>query len=118
VYLYTADLIPKMLDDMLKLFLDPYFKPRKVADPDRENLFDLIYSPGKTINSKEKINQRREINWDDLYPTQEKVDEFLRERLSSHKSRLMKIKGFKSVNKTPKKDREDNKSITTRDDLK
>jgi hypothetical protein len=92
-----------MLDDMFKICLDPYFKPKHVDDLDRENLFELIYSPGKTINSKEKVNTRREIKWEDLYPEQEVVDEFLIERHQTHKDRLMKIKGAKQADKSPKK---------------
>ena len=115
----SLDLLPKMLDDMLKICLDPYFKPKNVEDPNRENLFELVYSPGKTINTKEKVNLRREITWDHLYPTKEQVDAFLQERLSTHKTRLMKIKGIKSVKKSPKKEmKEVLRSNTTRDDLK
>jgi len=56
----SIDLLPKMLDDMLKKFVDPYFQPKNVQDPDRTNLFELIYSPGNTVNSKEEVNTRRE----------------------------------------------------------
>ena len=91
-----------MLDDMMKLFVDPVFKPKYVPDPDRENLFELIYSPGNTMNSKESINQRREITWNNLYLTEDDTKEFLNERLNTQKSKLLKYKSFKSVNRTPK----------------
>lgn len=98
------DLLPKMLDDMMKLFVDPVFKPKYVPDPDRENLFELIYSPGNTINSRDKINQRRKITWSDLYLTEQETKEFLNERLPSQKlfSKVLKIRANKSVNRTPK----------------
>ena len=70
---------------MFKITLDPYFKPKRVKDPDRKNLFELIYSPGNTINSKVKINQRREISWDGIYLTEEAKQEFLEERFSSNR---------------------------------
>lgn len=105
---------------MMKICVDPYFKPKKVDDPNRENLFELIYSPGKTMNSKEKVNQRREYTWNDLYPEQTQVDEFLKERLITHKSRLLKIKGIKQRNRTPskKQDAFDIKPNTSREELK
>lgn len=105
-----------MLDDLLKIHLDPYFKPKKVDDPDRENLFELIYSPGNTINSKEKVNKRRDYAWDDLYVTQASKDEFMAHRFSSHKDRLTRLRNTRSVNRTPKKENETKRSITVRDD--
>lgn len=104
-----------MLDDMLKIFLDPYFKPKKVNEPERENLFELVYSPGNTINSKDKVNHRREISWDGLYITEEAKEEFLTERFTSTKQKLMKARIVRSVNRTPK-DSELRRSITVRDD--
>ena len=99
---WSIDILPKMIDDMLKLFLDPYYKPKKIDDPDRENLFELIYSPGNTFYSKEKVNQRREMTWDNLYLTEEETKEFLNERFSTNKVKLTKIRANRASNKTPK----------------
>lgn len=104
-----------MLDDMLKIFLDPYFKPKVTEDPDRENLFELIYSPGNTINSKESVNKRREYSWNDLYPTEEAAKEFLSNRLVQ-KITFCRPKPMKSVNRTPSKDQEVRKSVVVKDD--
>lgn len=102
-------MLPKMLDDMLKLFLDPVFKPKHVNDPDRENLYELIYD-------NQKINQRREYNWDDLYLTKEAQDEFKDHRFSNNRDRLAKLRNVRSNNRTPKKEREHHKSASVRDD--
>lgn len=108
-----------MLDDMFKLFVDPYFKPKKVKDPERANLFELIYSPGNTLNSKEKVNQRREFSWSDLYPDKEKADSFMKERMRKSKSNYLKrIFGGNSVHRTPQKEKEDRRSVTMREDQK
>ena len=39
---YIADLLPKMIDDLTKLVIDPVYPPKHVED--RENLFELVYS--------------------------------------------------------------------------
>jgi hypothetical protein len=109
-------LVENVLDDLFKLFLDPYFKPKKVDDPERENLFELMYSPGNTINSKVKVNHRRDYTWDDLYISKEIGKEFMAHRFSSNKERFTRLKKARSVNRTPKNEHENKRSITLRDD--
>ena len=36
-------LVPTMIDDMLKIVLDPVLKPRLVPNADRESEWELIY---------------------------------------------------------------------------
>jgi len=105
-----------MLDDMLKKFVDPYFQPKNVQDPDRTNLFELIYSPGNTVNSKEEVNTRREYNWDDLYISKDVTENFISHRFSNNRDKFLKARQVNSVNRTPRKDRELRKSVTVRDD--
>jgi hypothetical protein len=61
---YIADLLPKMIDDMTKIVVDPVYPPRFV-EKDRENLFELVYS------EEQNINKRRPFNLDLVYPVPE-----------------------------------------------
>lgn len=63
---YIADLLPKMIDDMTKLIVDPVFQPREV-DNERENLFELVYQE----NIDSTFNKRRPFNLDLVYPIAE-----------------------------------------------
>lgn len=36
-------LVPNLIDDMLKIVLDPVLKPKNETSPDRENLFELLF---------------------------------------------------------------------------
>ena len=40
---YMKKLVPRMMNDMCKLVLDPIYQPRKVPDPDRPNDFKILY---------------------------------------------------------------------------
>ena len=40
---YMKKLVPKMINDMLKIVLDPVLAPKTVPDPDVENGFELLY---------------------------------------------------------------------------
>ena len=40
---YMKVLVPQMINDMLKIVLDPVLKPKTVPDSDRENAFELLY---------------------------------------------------------------------------
>jgi len=42
---YMEELVPKMMDDLLKIVVDPIFKPRIVTE-NNENGFELIYKEG------------------------------------------------------------------------
>ena len=64
---YIADLLPKMIDDMTRIVVDPYFPPRNLQDPERENLFELIYSE----LPENAVNKRRPFSMDLVYPVPE-----------------------------------------------
>ena len=64
---YIADLLPKMIDDMTKIVVDPIFPPKHVEE--RENLFELLYSEGE--NGTNIFNKRRPFNFDLVYPLAE-----------------------------------------------
>jgi len=40
---YMKGLVPRMIEDMLKIVLDPVLKPKTVPEAERENDFELIY---------------------------------------------------------------------------
>lgn len=105
-----------MLDDLLKICLDPYFKPKEVHEPDRENLFELIYSSGNTINSKEKVNQRREYTWDNLYITTECKDNFLAHRFKDDRQKEIRNRNNKSNLRSNKRSGRNGRSAAARDD--
>lgn len=49
---FIADLLPKMMDDLLELVLDPIYPPyNHIPNLDRPNDFELIYSEGKGKDS-------------------------------------------------------------------
>ena len=60
---YIADLLPKMIDDLTKIVVDPIYAPKCVEE--RENLFELIYAENPDIN------KRRSFNLDLMYPAPE-----------------------------------------------
>ena len=62
---YIADLLPKMIDDMVRLVVDPIYPPKEIDE--RPNLFELIYSD----NPENSINKRRPFSLDLLYPVPE-----------------------------------------------
>ena len=64
---YIADLLPKMIDDMTRITVDPYYPPRHIEDPHRENLFELVYSE----QPENAINKRRPFSFDTVYPIPE-----------------------------------------------
>ena len=47
---YMKVLVPNMIEDMLKIVLDPVLKPKNVPDADRENDFELIYREERQKN--------------------------------------------------------------------
>lgn len=78
---YIRNLMPEMVDDMLRLVLDPVFPQAKVEPTDRKNKFDLIYSPGNTNNSEVAVNKRRPYELSILYPVKELQDETVTTRI-------------------------------------
>jgi hypothetical protein len=55
-----------MIEDMLKIVLDPVLKPKSVPDAERENEFELIYQDASQKNGP-AVNVRRPFNLDLLY---------------------------------------------------
>lgn len=77
---YIADLLPKMIDDMTRIVVDPIYPPRNVEDPARENLFELVYS------DDQNINKRRPFSMDLVYPVPE-----LKQQVGTTKQRVPKV---------------------------
>lgn len=63
---YMKKLVPNMIEDMLKIVLDPVLKPKSVPDTERENEFELIYQDASQKNGP-AVNVRRPFNMDLLY---------------------------------------------------
>jgi len=59
---YMEELVPKMIDDLLKIVVDPILKPR-IVSPNDKNGFELIYKEGTT-----PVNVRRPFSQELLYP--------------------------------------------------
>jgi hypothetical protein len=59
-------LVPQMVEDMVKLTVDPVFKPRNKPDEYDKNGFELIYREEQ--NNLPAVNQRRPFNLDFCYP--------------------------------------------------
>ena len=79
---YIADLLPKMIDDMTRIVVDPVYPPRHTEDPHRPNLFELVYSE----NPENAINKRRPYNLDLVYPIPE-----LKQQIGTIKPRNIKV---------------------------
>ena len=67
---FMKDLVPKMINDMLKIVLDPVIPPLTEHDPDRENDFELIYRDA-SIKHGPAVNVRRPYTLDLVYPVPE-----------------------------------------------
>jgi hypothetical protein len=86
---YMKNMLPDMIDDMMKIVLDPIF-PQDPPPPDRENYFDLIYSPGNTENSEIPVNKRSEFSLSNLYPIPSLQDESITSRIKAIKQHHLK----------------------------
>lgn len=62
---YMKDLMPKMMNDMFKIVLDPVLKPKNTPEADRENQFELLY---RESHIGSYVNVRRPFNHELLYP--------------------------------------------------
>ena len=67
---FMKDLVPKMINDMLKIVLDPVIPPQTEYEPDRENDFELIYRDASTKHGP-AVNVRRPYTLDLVYPVPE-----------------------------------------------
>ena len=65
---FTKKLVPRMINDMLKIVLDPTIKPKIVPDADRPNDFECVYRDACTKFNEQAINQRRPFKSQLLYP--------------------------------------------------
>jgi len=63
---FMRKLVPDMICDMLKIVLDPVIKPRKVPEPERENLFELLFRDASHKHGP-AVNVRRPFTFDLLY---------------------------------------------------
>lgn len=59
-------LVPQMVEDMVKLTVDPVFKPKNKPDEYDKNGFELIYREEQ--NNVPAVNHRRPFNLDLCYP--------------------------------------------------
>lgn len=67
---YMKVLVPRMIEDMLKIVLDPVLKPQIVPDATRQNDFDLIYSDASQKRGP-AVNVRRSFSMELIYPVAE-----------------------------------------------
>jgi hypothetical protein len=66
---YMEDLMPRMMDDMFRLVIDPILEPRLTPDKERENGFDLIFRSDSEYGPA--VNKRRPFALDLCYPIPE-----------------------------------------------
>jgi hypothetical protein len=66
---YMKELVPRMLDDVVKLVVDSKFEP-KVVDNSLENGFDIVYREAAACDcpEKEAVNLRRPFDVEICYP--------------------------------------------------
>ena len=66
-------MLPRMLDDWMKMCVDIIYEPKIVKEPDRVNEFDCLYREEQACTSKGKlpINKRRPYSLDLCYPITE-----------------------------------------------
>ena len=64
------ELVPRMIDDMFKIVLDPVLKPKNAPEPERENGFELLYRE-ESAGHGPAVNVRRPFSLDLIYPIPE-----------------------------------------------
>jgi len=65
---FIKTMLPEMVDDMLKIVLDPHYPPSNPdAIPDRENKFDLIYCEHHSAYHQGPLNVRSRFS-ENIYP--------------------------------------------------
>jgi len=69
---YMKTLVPHMINDMLKIVVDPVLKPKFVPESERPNDFELIYREASQKHGP-AVNVRRPFTMDLVYPVQELV---------------------------------------------
>jgi hypothetical protein len=76
---YMEELVPKLMDDLLKIVVDPVFKPR-IVTPDVDNGFELIYKEGI-----QPINLRRPFSQELVYPVKALTPYIGKSSMPTHK---------------------------------
>ena len=79
---YMEKLVPQMVDDMIKIVIDPYLKPKNTPNNDRENLFELLYRE-ESVGYGPAVNLRRPYSLDLIYPIPE-LKPFIGKKLTFH----------------------------------
>jgi hypothetical protein len=66
---YMMELVPKMLDDMVKLVVDSKYEP-KIVDESLQNGFEILYREDQACDmiEKEPVNMRRPFDIELCYP--------------------------------------------------
>ena len=64
---YMKRLVPNMINDLLKICIDPKMKPKNELDQERDNNFELIYQEASSKNGP-GLNLRRPFDLDICYP--------------------------------------------------
>ena len=69
---YMQELVPRMINDLLKIVIDPVLKPKNIHEPERPNDFEIIYRDASDAHGPE-VNIRRPFSLDLMYPIPELV---------------------------------------------
>lgn len=67
---FIKNLLPKMVDDLFSITLDPIFTPKNIPSDNTENDFELIYCETGSNFFKKPINIRSPFNTS-VYPIKE-----------------------------------------------
>ena len=68
---YMRGLVPRMIEDMVKIVVDPVLRPKNVPDRERPNDFEIIWREG-SVKHGPPVNVRRPFTMDNLvYPVPE-----------------------------------------------
>jgi len=59
--------VPEMINDMVKIVIDPVIPPKDEYEPDRENSFELIYRDASQKHGP-AVNVRRPYSHELIYP--------------------------------------------------
>ena len=69
---YMRELVPKMINDLIKIVVDPVLKPKNVPDANRPNDFELIFRDASNKHGP-AVNVRRSFDFDLIYPIKELI---------------------------------------------
>ena len=97
---YMKTLVPKMINDMLKIVLDPVLAPKTVPDEDLENGFQLLYRE-ESCGQGPAVNLRRPFSLDLIYPIPELKPFIGKKSNLKVKPPIIAVKGLQKTNETP-----------------